>query len=217
MWSLPDINDLNARAKSCATAYNRESKLKISAKHGCECCGKPSTHHHKYFDIFSDDAKGVRHLCDEHYDNGSGDEGYFTCDCCGNLTIENYTWEYYRVEEGGETICLKCAAKNYFGDDDNLIDPKDVKSVVLDPSGVSKRIIKDGVLNLCRVRHVLGVEQPLPEGVEFVFNVEFDSYSWHQISGGDALEKIKSLEGKFFIVLDGAYQFAVSVGIYRRK
>jgi len=217
MFSLPDINALNARAKSCATAFDRETKVKKSVKHGCECCGKPSTRHDKWYDIFSDDAKGVRHLCEEHAESGSGDEGYFTCECCDNLTVENYTWEYYRVEIGGLTVCLKCAAKRYFGDDDNLLDPKDVKSVILDPSTVSKRFIKDGVLNLAKAKHVLGMKQPLPEGIEFVENFEFDSYSGKAISGGNALETIKALDHKFFVVLDSAYQFACSIGIYRRK
>jgi hypothetical protein len=63
---------------------------------------------------------------------------------------------------------------------------------------------------------VLGVKQPLPAGVVFHDNAEFDSSSGHQISGENLLEVIKRLDQPFCLVLDGAYQFAVSIGIYVR-
>jgi len=217
MWSLPEINSLNARAKSCATAYNRESKLKTSRKHPCECCSQPSTHHHKYFDIFSDDAKGVRHTCDGCHDDGRGDEGYFTCDCCVRLLVENYTWEiYHRTDpDTGETLCLACAATKYFADDANLIDPKRVTKVVLNPGG--GRLFENGVLNLAHASHSLGVKQPLPPGIKFVDNYEFDSMDGHQISGGNLLFDIQQMDAPFFCVCDAGWQFAVSIGLYIRE
>ncbi len=75
---------------------------------------------------------------------------------------------------------------------------------------------KTGVLNVARCRHVLGVEQPLPADIKFVDNFEFDSMDGHQISGGDMLETIRELSIPFCPVLDAAYQFAVSIGLYVR-
>ena len=209
MWSLPDINSLNARAAANSRQIEREVKLKTSRKHRCECCGKPSSYHEKWFDIFSADPKGVRHLCQSCAEDGRGDEGYFTCDSCQRLMVENYTWERY--EKDG--ICLSCAAEEYFGDDANLVDPKQVKAVILERGGEP---FKDGVLNVAHAPHVLGVKQPVPAGIKFVENFEFDSMDGHQISGGDILETLRSLNEPVFVVLDAAYQFAVSIGIYVR-
>jgi hypothetical protein len=210
MWSLPDINSMNARAASNAKKIQREANLKTSRKFPCECCGKPSSVHEKWFDIFSDDAKAVRHLCQSCAEDGRGDEGFFTCDSCNRLIVENYTWERY--EQNG--ICLACAAENYFSNNDNLIDPKQVKSVVLQRDG---ELFEDGVLNLAKAPHVLGVKQPIPAGVEFVENFEFDSTSGRQISGGDMLFDIQQMDKPFFVVCDAAYQFAVSIGLYVRE
>ena len=216
MWSLPEINSLNLHAKSCATAYDREARFKTSRKHPCEGCGRPSTHHDKYFDIFSDDAKGVRHTCERCYDNGRADEGYFTCGCCGRLMVQNYTWEVYSVERDGQTFCLACAAKDYFGHDKNAINPQSVVDVELNP-GSDRPLLKDGILNLAKAPHALGVKQPVPPGVKFIENFEYDSHSGRQISGGDILETLRSLDKPVFVVLDAAYQFAVSIGLYIRE
>jgi len=74
-----------------------------------------------------------------------------------------------------------------------------------------------GVLNIARCEHVLGVNQPLPECIKFAENFEFDSLDGHQISGGNVLETIRSLGEPFCPVLDAAYQFAVSIGLYVRR
>jgi hypothetical protein len=138
--------------------------------------------------------------------------------------VENYTWEYYRVEIDGETLCLKCAAEAYFDDEKNWIDPRFVKEVVLvphDPSlnGANLPLFspQTGVLNVARCQHVLGVQQPLPAGIKFAENAEFDSLDGHQISGRRLLDIVTDLDGQPFVpVLDAAYQFAVSIGIYVR-
>lgn len=58
------------------------------------------------YDIFSDDPKGILNLCNNHVGYSSDPtEGYFTCACCQRVMVENYTWEYYRVERDGETVC----------------------------------------------------------------------------------------------------------------
>jgi hypothetical protein len=218
MWSLPDIKSLNTRAAAAASKLKRVaiSKRKPNCEHWN--CNSRATRSYLVYDIFSDDPKAVLHLCERH-DGYSGDpmEGYFTCAHCARVMIENYTWERYRVELDGETICLKCAAEAHFSDPKNWIEPQEVKSVILEPGGAPLFDAKSGVLNLARCQHVLGVEQPLPAGIKFVENAEFDSCDGHQISGRRLLDVISDLDGQpFVLVLDAAYQFAVSIGIYVR-
>jgi hypothetical protein len=74
----------------------------------------------------------------------------------------------------------------------------------------------NGLLDIARCRHVLGVKQPLPGGVVFHDNAEFDSQDGRQISGDNLLDIIRGLDQPFCPVLDAAYQFAVSIGIYVR-
>src|ERR1017187_4157397 len=174
MWCLPNIVAMNSRAAANAKKINREAKLKQSVRHPCECCGNPSTHHEKWFDIFSDDAKGVRHLCDGCHESGRGEEGFFDCENCGRLMITNITWERYEIILDGASLCLKCAAEQHFADPDNWIDPKLVKEVVLAPhnprlNGKNVPLFNPatGILNVARCRHVLGVQQPIPQGIKF--------------------------------------------------
>ena len=86
MWALPDIIQMNARASANQKQFARQARLKTSRKHPCECCGEPSVRHLKYYDIFSDDVKGVTHLCEDHDQNGAGDEGFFENVCRRFLT-----------------------------------------------------------------------------------------------------------------------------------
>jgi hypothetical protein len=211
MWCLPSLDKINAAAVANKKNYDRQIKLKKSVKHSCECCGQPSTVHEKWYDIFSDDAKGVRHLCQSCAEDGRGDEGYFTCDCCGRLMVENYTWERY--EKDG--ICLACAAVEYFNNDENLIDPKQVEKVVLEPG--KGRLFESGVLNIAHAPHVLGVKQAVPKGIKFVDNAEFDSMDGHQISGGNMLFDIQQMTQPFYCVCDSGWQFAFSIGLYIRE
>ena len=103
MWSLPDIVRMNAEA---ASASAREALLGAVRKHldsqgnpiHCDYCGNQAEEVSPWFDIFSDAAKGVVAMCQEHYDAyGPAPEGYFWCDGCERLMVENYTWELYGV------------------------------------------------------------------------------------------------------------------------
>src|SRR5207344_1764916 len=114
----------------------------------------------------SDAVKGVQHSCKRCHDNGNDMEGFFVCNHCERVMVENYTWERY--ERNG--VCLACAAKEYFGDDDNLINPEDVLTVTQDGDGAP--LFACGVINLDATPHVLGVSQPVPEGIEFIENFE---------------------------------------------
>src|ERR1051326_863960 len=109
MWSLPDINRLNANAAVNAKRLQREacSRRKPNCEHWN--CEENATVSHLTYDIFSDDPKGVLHLRERH-DGYSGDpmEGYFTCQNCYQVMVENYTWELYHTWSDGQKICLKC-------------------------------------------------------------------------------------------------------------
>jgi hypothetical protein len=215
MWSLPDITSLNARAAANVPALKREAQRKRKPKcevYGCDYRAVESV---EWFDIFSDDPKGLIHVCSNH--SGDDLEGYFRCDACQRVLAENYTWEIYKVSFDEHTLCLKCAAEEYFSGDENWIDPKKVKAVALIPRATELFNSKTGVLNVALCRHVLGVKQPLPAGIEFVENSEFDSYSGRQISGRNLLNVIHDLNQPFCPVLDAGYQFAVSIGIYVRE
>jgi hypothetical protein len=127
--------------------------------------------------------------------------------------VEHYTWERYQVELNGDVLCLVCAAKRYFDESRNWVDPRKVNAVVC---GQQEMLFDpaNGQLDIARCQHVLGVKQPLPAGLVFHDNAEFDSSTGHQISGEGLLEVIKRLDQPFCPVLDAAYQFAVCIGIY---
>jgi hypothetical protein len=218
MWSLPDIKVLNSLAAADRRQIEREAKLRTSRKHPCEHCGEPSTRHLKWFDIFSDDPKGVSHFCDACYDYGADHEGFFECDHCQRRVADHYTWERYAVSlNGGDPICLKCAAEQYFADKENWIDPAQVTRLVSPSEGDPAPLFTDGILNIGRCKHVLGVGQTPPLGIKFHDNAEFDSLDGHQISGRALFNVISELQEPFCPVLDAAYQFAVSIGIYVRR
>jgi hypothetical protein len=61
MWSLPDINSLNSRAASGAESLKRQVRSKRKRK-----CEMPAVRSYLFYDIFSDDPKGMFHLCEEH-------------------------------------------------------------------------------------------------------------------------------------------------------
>jgi hypothetical protein len=216
MWSLPDINQLNAIAAAERPKLEREMRRKRH-RPNCEVypCAERSAGSEPYFDIFSDDPKGLVHTCSEH--SAVDLDGYFYCEHCERLMVENYTWERYRVELDGMTLCLKCAAEIYFCDEQNWIEPRLVKSVVLRPRQGRLFDAVSGVLNIAQCRHVLAVKQPTPEVVVFHDNFEFDSMDGHQISGERMLDVIRQLDQPFCPAMDAAYQFAVSIGIYLKK
>lgn len=215
MWSLPDIKLLNTRAAANLPALRREQKRK--RKPNCEVygCTHRAVESIEWFDIFSDTPKGLVHVCENHLPEDG--EGNFRCDRCQRILADHYTWERYQTTDGDETLCLKCAAERHFEDDNNWIDPKLVKKVVLEPRGPALFNRKTGVLNVARCRHVLGVSQPLPDSIKFHDNAEFDSMDGHQISGRGLLDIIQELDEPFCPVLDAAYQFAVSIGLYIRE
>jgi hypothetical protein len=216
MWSLPDIKRLNDEATTKRKALQRAARTgRLNGKkltcewagHDGECTGE--LYHYLWYDIFSDDPKGIVSLCDTH-DGAYGDpsEGYFRCEACQRIVIENYTWERY--EQDG--LCPRCAAKTYIEDEDAWIrlTDEDIAIVTLD-------VIR-------KAKHVIGVEMPVPKSIQFVGNVEFDRSTGEKLySTREAgVEELKELleqakadgHKRALLILDAAYQFAVGIGVY---
>jgi hypothetical protein len=219
MWSLPDIKRMNAEASS------QKSKLQKAVRTGkldgkplqCEWADHDSPsqcegelRHYLWHDIFGPDPKGILTLC-EHHDGyyGSPSEGYFTCGDCGEVFAENYTWELYYHVGDGDIYCLPCYAAQVIADEERWIPLTDE---------AIKRISFNDVR---KAPHCIGVEMPVPKEIKFVNNVEFDSMDGHCISGGGVEELKDTLRDlqtqgvpRALLILDAAYQFAVSIGVY---
>lgn len=232
MWSLPDINRLNSEA------YRDKKRFEDAVKTGrldgkqltCECggwgadrvkeCGG-ELYHYLWYDIFSDDPKGVLTLCERH-DNyfGSPTEGYFTCDDCERVMIENYTWERYStIVNECEELCLPCAAKRYIAEESNWIEltPENIANITFDQ-------------HIRKAPHIIGVRMPVPKEIEFVGNVEFDSSTGGRVRtmmSADTTPTMGEMEmrealldamnkghKRALLIMDAAYQFAVSIGVY---
>lgn len=216
MWSLPDINGMNKRAAASAKAIARAAKTgKLNGKAlACEhwqapgkCDGNVTGE--PYYDIFSDDPKGLVSLCKHHREDYSDTpEGYFKCDECNRLMVENYTWEYYRAVVNGDTLCLNCARTRYLKNNLNWIVLK----------GPLSQVPFDTIR---RSPHLIAVGQGCPPELEFIGNAEFDSTSGSQISGDDIRSMLSEAKGnghhRAILILDAAYQFAVSIGVYVDK
>lgn len=235
MWSLPDINRMNEEATSGAFKRKIRDELSGRSRLPCLICDKPSTKssRQKWFDIFSDDPKGVVGLCkrhEEYYD--SAPEGYFYCNSCNRLFIENYTWECYSHDDDAlGTVCLNCRAESYLADDDNWIP-------LLSVGEGNDRPYSPHIENLtfAQVRkspHLIAVSGPCPAGIELHGNVELDSttggriigFSDSEASPESGVEELREMlrclrdagHTEAILILDAAYQFAVSIGVYVRK
>src|ERR1041384_1271916 len=88
MWSLPDINRLNACAAANAKNLKRQAARKRKPKCEIYGCTHRSTDSTIWFDIFSDDPKGVVHTCAEH--SWADDPDLFACDACRRVMVDHY-------------------------------------------------------------------------------------------------------------------------------
>jgi len=208
MWALPDINRLNKEAEE-----NSKKKNTISLEgKACELCLNQAAIYVNYYDVFSDYPKGQLFFCDNENHNEHELEGFFYCDLCGRLHISNYTWEYYHTMGPDGYICLNCALDNYLAEKGNWIALQDVNK-----------------LDFERIRtapHLIPVSGTYwKKKLNFVGNVEFDNMDGHCISGG-GIEELKELcrtaikkakTKRCYIIMDAAYQFAISMGVYYKK
>jgi len=208
MWALPDISRLNTVAEK-----NYKNKQNIHEKNSCDYCNKKALIWQEYYDVFSNYPKGEIALCEGHH-NSSGIvcEGYFYCNNCGKLHIENYTWEDYYTIVNGEQFCLNCALDIYLSEDSNFIHKKEIDKISFDM--------------IRKAPHLIPVAGTYDKKIlNFVGNVEFDNTDGHCINGDDindlkefcAQAIAKSSKKRCVLILDGAYQFAISIGIYYEK
>jgi hypothetical protein len=215
MWSLPDIAVRNSRAAAAKPGLHKAVETGVDPETGkravCEredqnCGGE--VRGTPYYDIFSDDPKGVLFLCENHA--GEHDEDLFDCIDCGRLMMDHITWERYVHDTDDGPVCLNCYAKRVMDNPASWI-------------ALTKKTID--ALTFDRVRkapHIIAVSGPT-HGLQFHGNVEFDSTDGHCISGGgideikDLLHKVRK-EGKrrALIVMDAAYQFSISEAIYTK-
>src|SRR5437762_967324 len=184
MWSLPDVRRLNAEAASDTAP---KTILKAVHQHldslgnpiHCDYCGNEAEEVSPWFDIFSDDSKGVVALCQEHYDKyGPAPEGYFWCDGCERLMAENYTWELYSVCTDSGQFCLNCYRETELQNSLNWIPLADPDIANLTFEQVRK------------AKHLIAVRQDTPKGLNFVGNVEFDSMSGGRIRSSSFADDI---------------------------
>jgi hypothetical protein len=221
MWSLPDIVAMNNASHENANRLERASRtLKLNRKRlKCDYCDEPAITADLYYDIFSSDPKGLVARCQEHDDDyGSIPEGYFYCDACNRLMVENYTWELYHACTDSGQFCINCYRENELLNPDNWISLTDI-----DIAGVSFKRVR-------HAKHLIAVGQDTPKGLKFLGNVEFDSISGGRIRGFSSaddtpeagLQEIRDLlaqaseDGykRAILILDAGYQFAVSIGVY---
>lgn len=228
MWSLPDINRMNNEAASAKG--NLEAALETGTLNGekleCECKSwgredcNGELYHYLWYDIFSNDPKGILSLC-EHHDGyfGSPTEGYFTCSACEKVFIDNYTWELYYVLTDCEQLCLPCYAAEELTKDENWIQLTDeaINGLTFD--------------RVRKAKHLIGVRMPVPKGIqEFGEGVTLDSSTGGKVVGfttathstepgvEDLKDTLREAKGeghkRAILILDGGYQFAVSIGVY---
>ena len=231
MWALPTMKQLNQEAETKLFQDRLKRALKTGTldrkKLVCEwhdhdtpsrCSG--DLHHYLHYDVFSPLAKGILTLC-EHHDGyyGSPTEGYFECADCQKIHIENITWERYEhTTEDGDSICIPCYADRVLNDDDRWIPLTEESIAALTFAQVTK------------APHCIAVQMPVPEGIEFYANTECDSSTGGRLtsssscegSSDGAVSEIQETlsnamaEGhtRAILILDGAYQFSISLGLY---
>ncbi len=211
MWSLPDINRLNEEASARAKTNSKKTTKQLLRGKKCEWCEeRKATIVYEYYDIFSDDPKGYIFLCEGHDGySGSPMEGYFTCSDCERVHVQNYTWEnYLHVTEEGEELCLNCYFDREIAKEERWISAPDQ--------------ITDDLI--AKAPHIIPVEgKHWGKHLAFIGNVEFDSTTGARLYGTreDGIVELRELVKKAgvpcILILDAAYQFAVSIGVYTRK
>lgn len=217
MWSLPNIQALNDNAvKEYRASKNKTAKQTLRGQ-GCMYCEAKATIYYDYYDCFGDIPKGKIFLCDEHdNDFGYSAEGYFHCDGCNKVFIENYTWELYVVNTDDGSICINCAFDREIENMENWI---------TSPEQINFDMVS-------RAKHIIPVGSTRHENIlKEHGGVTLDNMSGAKVTGfgststrDDGLQELRESaataikkHGSCILILDGAYQFAVSIGVYTRK
>lgn len=238
MWSLPDIVFMNNQAAEAAKTKTFEQQAENPQEQNCLVCEwngneTPADHAYLVHDIFSDDAKDAIFLCEQHdYATGSPVEGYFECGDCCRVMAENFTHELYYVIQDGEVLCLPCALKAYIAQESNWVPLDEIERVIVEAPQDEDDPLYDSAtatLNLARAPHLIAVQMPVPDSIHFEKNLEFDSSTGEMLASysstyargvgeNAALAAIQELRKqgytKAMVILDAAYQFSISIGLY---
>lgn len=216
MWSLPDIQQLNKEAEEryqADIASPAKTVEDIFRAKFCAYCDEDAKAFYDWFDVFSDKPKGRLFLCAEHDKHYEGPaDGFFHCDYCERIFISNYTWENYFTYHEGMKVCLNCALEVEVSNQDNWIS----NSSLIDFDYVTSR------------KHLIPVGGSFWKSLdlEFLGNVELDSMTGEALystreAGVQELQELadKGIKkyGEVFLILDAAYQFAISIGVYAKK
>lgn len=235
MWSLPDTKRLNSEAQVDRKRLEQKRLEQavltgvldgktLCCEYGKNCAGQLS--HQLWYDVFSADPKGILTQCELHWGRCGIPEGFFWCCACRRLMVKNYTWEAYSTDSKDPEkvclVCLRCAAERYIKDENNWIalTDEDIAVITFD---VARR----------KACHVLAAGMPVPEQIQRFDSVTLDSSTDGMIRRFNcadstpstpkaAVERVREIldrakdagHGGALLICDGAYQFAVSVGVY---
>lgn len=181
----------------------------------CEYCGSPATVKTTWYDIFSDESKGEICMCEDHYEEQIYFEGFFECVSCERLMINNYSWEnYYILTEDGP-VCLKCAFEKFIENPTNAITADNVDDVLID---IRTRKLK-ALAELAPHLIACGVTYH-KDSLKFITNYDFTDFGGVEglwVAFGNDIRLAIKEHGAVYLILDAAYQFNVSIGIYVSK
>ena len=185
MWSLPDIQRLNANAVMERPTIERElRKGRIP-----------------FYDPYSDDPKGTVNCS-----NGTPG-GFFMCRACGRLMIDHYTWERF----GAEGICLPCHLRRVIADDNRWMDltkPDAIEELTLDDLHLAPHALAcDMDAAPYGPEFVANAEFDSADG-HAISGAGLSGLK-------DALRRARVGGAKrALLILDTVWQFAVSIGVY---
>lgn len=217
MWSLPDIKRMNriaSEAERRRAIHRQKRKLLGDDGQPAKCqvhgCGRKAEHAEYWYDVFSNDPKGVEFMCAEHAEERGCLENSFKCSECGRVFVENYTWErYVHDHDDGRSLCLNCWRDECLAQDENWIDlsAKDREALTLN--------------DLRAAPHLLCVDMDVPENLVRVGeNVIVDTCDCRFVSGSmeclDSALREAAERGfkRAILIMDGAYQFCCSIQVY---
>lgn len=228
MWLLPNITAMNQAAATGKAALQQALHSGIDPATGelieCDLCDATATERQLYFDIFSDDPKGIVGTCDQH--EGYEQENFLYCSRCEQLFIRNYTWESYSHISEGEEICLNCWADEVLADD---------SPYWIDLERFRPEQFTWDILRLAPHCIAVSGERRVTDkhSLTLIGNVEVDNFTGGRVVssshsepgyGGSVAEvatKLQDAQADGFkravVLVDAQYQFATSLGIYVKE
>jgi len=197
MYCIDTLNRLNDEAVA-----KHEAEVE-AGNETCDYCDEPATHLVPVYNPADsvrdvDGAYATYSLCDEHFDNQAHLEENFYCDGCGELFINNHSWDFLRCDLEDGSYCHACAAEQ--------IEPI--------PWSELKSLLREGdTQDFVRL-------DSLP-GKKLVWEGEYSGYS--DFPGHTSIDSIiaavieagVSGDDLVYPLLTKTYQFAVVIAIYK--